>query len=113
MPPRGGPPTGDGGVDTGPSFWRAFGDRGLAFEPSKKDFLANRDEVGTRLRPRKITTPSEGIKEQSQIVIYDTRPELIHELSSYRYPTLSTVQVTKQDPSETLTVRCHLVDRLL
>jgi hypothetical protein len=103
----------DGGVDTGPSFWRAFGDRGLAFEPSKKDFMANRDKLGTRLRPREITTP-EGIKEQSQLVIYSTCPELIHELSTYRYPTLSPVQVTKQDPSEKpLTVRCHLVDCLL
>jgi hypothetical protein len=100
------------GEDYGPTFWEAFAERGISCDPSPKEFNLSRDKVGTRLRPRKITTPT-GIIERSVIQIYDTCPELIHELSTYRYPSLSPVQVAKQPPIEKpMGVRHHLIDCL-
>jgi hypothetical protein len=51
------------------TFWDTYDKYGISCEPSKKDFQAGRDAVGSKLRPRKYQGPDGQIREQSQILI--------------------------------------------
>jgi len=97
------------GVET---FWDRYAELGIHCEPAKRDFQAGRDAVGRRLRPRKVIDET-GERIQSQILIFDTLPELIYELENNRFPVLTPEQAARRDPTDiALPKRKHLTDCL-
>jgi hypothetical protein len=101
------------GKDSDETFWDAYAKLGFLCDAAKKGFQSNRDKVSQRLRPRKYVGPS-GTTEQSQILIFSTCRELIHEIQTARYPALTPLHAEKRDPIEIpLGKRDHLTDLLL
>jgi len=99
------------GKDSPETFWDTYAKCKISCDPSKKDFQAGRDAVGTKLRPRKYQGPDGVVREQSQILIFNTCKELILELETCRYPMLKPGQSETQDPTgRPLPVRKCLTD---
>lgn len=94
------------------TFWDRYRAEGIVCEEAKKDFQASRDKVGMRLRPC-LLADGAGEREQSQIIIFDTCPELILELETNRFPRLTPTQAEKKDPADDpLPKRKHATDCL-
>ncbi len=98
------------GRDEPETFWDRYERLGVHCVEAKKDVGAGRDRVGMRLRPRKVMY-SDGEKRESQIHIFNTLPELILELRTVRWPSLSPSEAERMDPKEAeLPKRKHCVD---
>lgn len=98
------------GADEPVTFWDRYAECGIHCDPAKKDMHAGRDAVGTRLRPRRAVTAA-GEHLEPVIHIFETLPELILELETVRWPTLTPAQAAKQDPVEKeLQKRKHMAD---
>jgi hypothetical protein len=93
------------------TFWDTYQEYKIPCDPSKKDFEAGRDAVASKLKPRKYQGAGGEIREQSQILIFETCRELILELETNRYPMLKPGQSETQDPTgRPLPVRKCLTD---
>lgn len=98
------------GKDDPETFWMRYEDLGIRCKEAIKDIGSGRDTVGMRLRPRKVMLAT-GPAEQSVIHIFDTLPELIHEMRTGRFPSLTPSQAERMDPTEKeLQKRKHMLD---
>jgi hypothetical protein len=98
------------GKDEPETFWDRYEKLGIRCVEAIKDVGSGRDTVGMRLRPRKVMLPS-GEAEEAIIHIFDTLPELILELRSVRWPSLTPEQAEKMDPTDkVMQKRCHMTD---
>jgi len=98
------------GKDEPETFWQRYEDLGIRCTEAIKDIGSGRDTVGMRLRARNVML-SEGPAEQSVIHIFDTLPELIHEMRTGRFPALTPSQAERMDPTEKeLQKRKHMLD---
>lgn len=92
------------------TFWDTYRESGIYLVEAKKDFQASRDLVGSKLKPKKYLGP-DGETTQSEILIFDTCQELILQLQTNRYPTLTPGQTSTRDPIEKpIEQRRHMTD---
>lgn len=100
------------GKDETLTFWDRYEQEGIRCVPPTKDIQGGRDMVGKGLRARKVVD-ADGERQEPLIHIFNTLPELIHELRTVRFPVLTPTQAAKQDPIEKeMLKRKHLVDCL-
>lgn len=98
------------GKDEPETFWDRYRTLGIHCTEAKKDINAGRDKVGMRLRARTATYADETVQEPC-IHVFETLPELIFELRSGRFPSLTPAQAERQDPGEKeLQKRKHMID---
>ena len=95
------------------SFWDSYRKQGIVCDECEKDTEASIDIINTKLRPRTVIGPDGKKREQSQILIFNTCPELIFELDTNRFPALTPHQQEIKDPSDKpMQKRRHLSDNL-
>lgn len=98
------------GKDEPETFWERYQKNKIRCKEAVKDIGSGRDKVGERLHPRE-TMHADGPKQEAIIHIFDTLPELIHELRTGRFPSLTPSQAERQDPTEKeLQKRKHMLD---
>lgn len=102
--------TTEAGKDDPETFWDRYQKLGIRCKEAIKDVGSGRDTVGMRMRPRRVMLANEE-KEEAVIHIFDTLPELIHELRTVRWPSLTPAQAEKMDPTDKIMQkRCHETD---
>lgn len=98
-----------------PNFQQRFEDAGLyPFEDARKDHEVGIACVNEWLKPRQVEQPDGSFKPKSRLHIFSDRcPELLYQLKSNRYQSLTPLLAERQDPTgKPVLKRNHLTDDL-